>query len=71
MIESTNEDNINFEILLKELKKEDKIILTMYYGNNYTTKEIASILNKNENTIRSKIKRAKKQIKQIIEEERK
>lgn len=71
MIDLTDENNVYFEILLRELKKEDRTILALYYGDNYTTKEISSILNKNENTIRSKIKRAKEQIKQKVEEGRK
>ena len=70
MIDLTDENNVDFEILLRELKKEDRTILALYYGDNYTTKEISSILNKNENTIRSKIKRAKEQIKQKVEEGR-
>ena len=68
MIELTNEHKVDFEILLKELKSEDRTILALYYGDNYTTKEISSILNKNENTIRSRIKRAKEQIKRKAEE---
>lgn len=66
----TNDNDIDFGILLKELKKEDRTILTLYYGSDFTTKEIASILNKNESTIRSKIKRAKDHIRARIEEER-
>lgn len=66
----TNYNDMDFEVLLKELKQEERIILTLYYGNRYTTKEIAKILNKNENTIRSKIKRAKESIKKKIEEGR-
>lgn len=68
MIELADEHKVDFEILLKELKSEDRTILALYYGDNYTTKEISSILNKNENTIRSRIKRAKEQIKRKAEE---
>ena len=68
MIELADEHKVDFEILLQELKSEDRTILALYYGDNYTTKEISSILNKNENTIRSRIKRAKEQIKRKVEE---
>lgn len=68
MIYLTNEHRGDLEIILRELKKEDRTILSLYYGDNYTTKEISRILNKNESTIRSKIKRAKEQIKQKVEE---
>ena len=39
-----------------------------YYASNLTTKEIAKILKKNENTIRSKIKRAKDFIRANLKE---
>ena len=50
-------------MLIKNLDYEEKIILTLYYCSNYTTKEISKILKKNENTIRSKMSRAKIKIK--------
>ena len=50
--------NLGFDILIKDLQVEEKIILTLYYCSRYTTKEIAKILKKNDNTIRSKIARA-------------
>ena len=65
----TTENNMDFELLLKALKKEDRTILSLYYGRNYTTKEIAMILHKSENTIRSRIKRWKKIIKEKMEED--
>ena len=47
----------------------DRTILTLYYGNNLTTKDISKILNKNENTIRTRIKRAKEFIKCNLDKE--
>ena len=52
-------ENISFDILIRNLKKEEKLILTLYYYSEYSTKEIAKILKINESTIRSKIARAK------------
>lgn len=57
------EDNIDFFELLSDLNYEERTIMAMYYSEEYTTKEIANILKTNENTIRSKIKRAKQKIK--------
>lgn len=57
------DENIEFYMLIKNLDYEEKIILTLYYCSNYTTKEISKILKKNENTIRSKMSRAKIKIK--------
>lgn len=50
--------NIDFQFLIKNLKNDEKTILTLYYCEKYTTKEISVILRKNESTIRSKISRA-------------
>lgn len=63
------ENNINFEQLISHLTKENQTILTLYYVSGYTTKEISSILSKNESTIRSKIMRAKEQIRKEQEGE--
>ena len=62
------DDNLDFEILINKLKLEDRTILALYYASNLTTKEIAKILKKNENTIRSKIKRAKDFIRANLKE---
>ena len=66
-VDFTNENNFDFEILINGLKKEDRTVLTLYYGNNLTTKDIAQILNKNESTVRSRIKRAKEIIKNSMD----
>ena len=58
-----NYENIDFNILIRNLDKEEKTILTLYYCSGYTTKEISKILKKNENTIRSKIYRSKEKLK--------
>lgn len=68
-IDFTNQNDLDFEILINALKKEDRTILTLYYGNNLTTKDISKILNKNENTIRTRLKRAKEFIKCNLEKE--
>lgn len=60
-------DNLNFFLLIKQLNKDEKIILTMYYCLGYTTKQISIVLNKNENTIRSKMTRAKNKLKKNFE----
>ena len=57
------EDKIDFFELLSDLNYEERTIMAMYYSEEYTTKEIADILKSNENTIRSKIQRAKQKIK--------
>ncbi|MBQ8234157.1 MAG: sigma-70 family RNA polymerase sigma factor [Bacilli bacterium] len=63
------ENNYNFFELIEHLSIEERTILSMYYSEDYTTKEISKILRVNENTIRTKIKRAKLKIKKKFEEE--
>lgn len=55
--------NIDFEILINSLEYEEKLIITLFYNSNYSSKEIADILNMNINTVKSKLLRAKQKIK--------
>ena len=43
------------------------MILTLYYCSKYTVKEISEILKTNENTIKSKMVRARNKIRKQIE----
>lgn len=63
------DNNISFDVLIKDLKEEEKIILTLFYVSGYTTKNIGKILGKNENTIKTKIQRAKNKLKNTIRKE--
>ena len=45
--------DLDFYILISKLEYEERIIITLYYLEKYTTKEIAKILHKNENTIKT------------------
>lgn len=54
--------NLNFYKIIEFLDYEERLILILFYSENYTSKEIAKLLKKNENTIRTKISRAKKKI---------
>lgn len=54
---------IDFELLINKLNYEEKLIITLYYNNRYSCNEIASILNKNVNTVKSKLIRAKEKVK--------
>ena len=68
-IEENYDENIGFDILIRNLEAEEKLILTLYYCSGYTTKEISKILKKNEGTIRSKISRSKDKLKKQYEGE--
>ena len=61
------ESNLSFESMMKLLKQDEQIILTLYYVSGYNTKEISKIVKINENTIRTKMMRAKNKLKNIYE----
>lgn len=67
--ENEIQTDIDFYILISKLEYEERIIITLYYLERYTTKEIAKILRKNENTIKTKLSRGKKKLKRYLEEE--
>lgn len=58
-----SEDNLNFEFIINCLNYDERIAVTLYYLEEYTTKEISKILKTNENTIKTRIARAKTKIK--------
>ena len=45
------ESNLNFYDVIKNLKYEERIIVVLYYMEDYSVKEIKDILKMNENTI--------------------
>ena len=59
LIDST----LNFYEMINVLKYEERIIIILYYSEKYTTKEISKILGINENTIKTRLLRAKEKIK--------
>lgn len=61
--EENSFENIAFDSLIKNLNNDEKLILTLYYYSDYSTKTISKILNMNESTVRSKIARAKEKLK--------
>ena len=63
------DDDIDFYTMIEDLYEEERILLSMYYSDEYTTKEISEILKINESTIRSKISRAKIKIAKKYEKE--
>lgn len=61
------ESNLNFYTIINTLKNKEKIVVVLYYSEKYTTKEIGEILNKNENTIKTILRRAKIKLKNKYE----
>ena len=63
-----NDEQIDFDYLIKPLNDEEKIILTLFYRSKYSIKEISEILKINENTLKSKMARARNKIRKMLEE---
>lgn len=53
------ESKLDFYSIIKSLNKKERTIIVLYYSEKYTTKEIAEILNKSENTIKTILRRSK------------
>ncbi len=63
--EEAGEDNysdIEFRELLKAFPEDCRIIMLLYYGEKLNTREIAEVLNMNENTVKSKLLRTRKSV---------
>ena len=67
-LDSTYDSNLEFYNLLNRLDFEEKNILILYFLEGYKPKEIAQITGLNNNTVRSKILRAKNKIKDDLKE---
>lgn len=58
---------LDFYILIKNLNEKEKLAITLYYSENLTTKEISQILKEPESTIRNRISRAIKKLRDKYE----
>lgn len=59
---------LEFNELISTLNNDEKTIMTLFYSEEYTSKEISKILKLNENTVRRKISEARKKIEKKIKE---
>ncbi len=60
-------ENLSDELLM--LETDERTVLYMYYYEGYTLKEIAQILEKKQNTVSSRLSRARKKLGEILREE--
>lgn len=61
------ENELNFYDIIKDLKYEERIVIILYYMEEYTVKEIKDILKMNENTINTCLFRARRKIKNTFD----
>ena len=58
----TGNANVEFRELLNHLPSESRVIFQLYYGEQFTTREIGVILNMKESTVKSRLHRGKEQL---------
>ena len=63
-----SEEDMNFYQLLDHLKNEEKVVIILYYSEKIKINEISQILHINENTVKTRLYRAKEKIKEKIKE---
>ncbi|ENQ3105477.1 sigma-70 family RNA polymerase sigma factor [Bacillus cereus] len=57
------EQKLDFESILNHLSVEYRLVIVLFYVNKFTTKEISEILSEKEGTIKSRLSRARQQLK--------
>lgn len=60
------ESGYEFYELIRELPEKDRTILLLYYGECFNAREIAELLGWNENTVKSRLQRGRKKLKQVL-----
>ena len=57
---------LEFDECFEKLGSEYKLVLSLYYVDGFNVREISEILNENENTIKSRLLRGKKYLKNLL-----
>lgn len=60
------ESDYEFYELIRELPEKDRTIFVLYYGECFNAREIAELLGWNENTVKSRLQRGRKKLKQVL-----
>lgn len=64
VINENVENELDFKNLLAVLSNDYRIVIILFYVNGFTTREISEILNEKEGTIKSRLSRARYQLKE-------
>lgn len=62
--DTTIEENIIFSETLSTLSEDYRLVVVLYYVDGFNTREISEILNEKEGTIKSRLSRARQQLKE-------
>lgn len=66
--EESIDDKLELNECLEKLSSEQKLVLNLYYVEGFNSREISEMLNENENTIKSRLLRGKKHLKNFLVE---
>jgi RNA polymerase sigma-70 factor (ECF subfamily) len=58
--------NIEFQEMLASFPEDCRTILLLYYGEQFTTREIAEILGMKENTVKSRLRRSRESLRKTM-----
>jgi RNA polymerase sigma factor (sigma-70 family) len=64
VISENIEDELDFKNLLTVLNDDHRIVIILFYINGFTTREISEILSEKEGTIKSRLRRARYQLRE-------
>lgn len=64
IVKDNIEQELEFDNMLSYLSVEYRLVIVLHYVNKFKTKEIAEILNEKEGTIKSRLHRARQQLKE-------
>lgn len=64
-----DEHDIEFKEVLDVLDEKYRVVTVLYYSQGFSTKEISRILNIPDNTVRTRLSRAREQLKKYYEEQ--
>ena len=59
-----NQANAEFKAMLADLPKDSRVIFQLYYGEGFNAREIGEILRISENTVRSRLRRGKMELRE-------
>lgn len=62
----STQSNLEFKELVESLPEPDRVIFLLYYGEGFTTKEISRILDIKENTVKSRLRRGRQQLRREL-----
>lgn len=61
-VASCGTGNVEFHEMLKSLPEDSRLIFQLYYGEQFTTKEIGQMLKMKESTVKSRLHRGKEKL---------